>query len=109
MRTANKRHLIILVNIAVMLGIVGFVLLYARRVADESIAAEINQFEAATVTMEQVTANYLESEQDICNVWTRYINSKNMTIDEAASFIRSSHVSADASAHIVFMDDGSLE
>ena len=109
MRTANKRHLIILVNIAVMLGIVGFVLLYARRVADESIVAEINQFEAATVTMEQVTANYLESEQDICNVWTRYINSKNMTIDEAASFIRSSHVSADASAHIVFMDDGSLE
>lgn len=109
MQTANRRHLIILVNIAVMLGIVGFVLLYARKTADESISAEVNQFEAATVTMEQVTANYLESEQDICNVWTRYINSKNMTIDEAASFIRSSHVSADASAHIVFTDDGSLE
>ena len=35
MRKANRRYLIILVNIAVMLGIMGFVLLYARRVADE--------------------------------------------------------------------------
>ena len=109
MQTANKRFLIILVNIAVMLGIVGFVLLYAQRQAGESIAAEVAQFEAATITMEQVTANYLESEQDICDVWARYINSKPMTIDEAASFIRSSHVSADAAAHIVFTDDGSLE
>ena len=92
-----------------MLGIMGFVLMYARRVADESIAAEVTQFETATVTMEQVTANYLESEQDICNVWTRYINSKAMTIDEAVSFIRSSHVSSDAAAHVVFTDDDSLE
>ncbi len=109
MRTANKRYLIILVNVAVMLGIVGFVMLYAQRTANDSIAAEVAQFETATVTMEQVTANYLESEQDICNVWTRYINSKPMTIEEAVSFIRSSHISPNAAAHIVFTDDGSLE
>ena len=108
MRKANKRYLIILVNVAVMLGIIGFVLLYAQRAADESIAAEVAQFETATATMEQVTANYLESEQDICNVWTHYINSKPMTIDEAISFIRSSHVSPDNAAHIVFTDDDSL-
>ena len=109
MQTANKRYLIILVNVAVMLGIVGFVLLYARRTADESIAAEVAQFETATTTMEQVTANYLEGEQNICNVWARYINSKPMTIEEAVSFVRSSHVSPDDAAHIVFTDDGSLE
>ncbi len=109
MRTANKRNLIILVNVAVMLGIMGFVLLYARRSAEESFAAEVNQFETATVTMEQVTANYLESEQDICNVWTCYINNKAMTIDEAVAFIRASHVSQDTAVHIVFTDDGSLE
>jgi signal transduction histidine kinase/CheY-like chemotaxis protein len=91
-----------------MLAIIGFVLLYAKRVADESFASEVTQFETATVTMEQVTANYLESEQDICNVWERYINSKSLTIDEAVSFIRSSHVSPDAAAHVVFTDDGSL-
>ncbi|MBR2683690.1 MAG: hypothetical protein IKE22_10555, partial [Atopobiaceae bacterium] len=109
MRTANKRYLIILINVAVMLGIVAFVLLHAQRVADESIAAEVSQFETATATMEQVTANYLESEQDICNVWARYINSNPMTIDEAVSFIRSSHVSPDDAAHIVFTDSELLE
>ena len=92
-----------------MLGIIGFVLLYAQRAANESIAAEVAQFEAATDTMEQVTANYLEAEQGICNVWARYINSKPMTIDEAVSFIRSSNVSPDVAAHVVFTDDGSLE
>ena len=109
MRTANKRYLIILVNIAVMLGIIGFVLLYAQRTADRSITDSVDQFETATVTMEQVTANYLEGEQSICNVWARHINSEPMTIDEATSFIRSSHVSIDNAAHIVFADDGSLE
>ena len=109
MRTANKRYLIILVNVAVMLGIVGFVLLYAQRTAGDSISTEVAQFETATVTMEQVTTNYLKSEQDICNVWERYIDSNPMTIDEAISFIRSSHVSPDDSAHIVFTDDDSLE
>ena len=84
-----------------MLGIIGSVLLYAQRAADESFSAEVTQFETATATMEQVTANYLESEQDICNVWAHYINSEAMTIDEAASYVRASHVSSDAAAHIV--------
>lgn len=109
MRMVKKRYLIILVNVAVMLGIIGFVLLHAQRVADESIAAEVAQFETATATMEQVTANYLEGEQSICDVWARYINNNPMTIDEAAAFIRSSHVSPDDAAHIVFTDDGLLE
>lgn len=105
----NRRFLIILVNVAVMIGIVWFILLYAQRAADESIAAEVDQFETATVTMEQVTVNYLEGEQGICDVWAGYINSRPMTIDEAISFIRSSNVSPDITAHIVLTDDGSLE
>ena len=35
--------------------------------------------------MEHVTENYLEGEQRICDVWARYINSENMTIDEAVA------------------------
>jgi signal transduction histidine kinase/DNA-binding response OmpR family regulator len=37
-------------------------------------------------------------------VWARYINSKDMTIEEAISFIRISHVLPNASAHIVYND-----
>ena len=109
MQTANKRYLIVLVNVAVMLGIIGFVLLYAQRAANELFATEVAQFETASVNMEHVTANYLEGEQSICDVWAHYINSTPLTIDEAVSFIRSSHVSPDDSAHIVFTDDGLLQ
>ncbi len=48
--------------------------------------------------------NYLEGEQRICDVWARYINSKNMTMEEAADFIRISHVLPNASAHLIYTD-----
>ena len=51
-----------------------------------------------------MTENYLEGEQRICDVWARYINNRNMTIDEAADYIRASHVLANTSAHIIFLD-----
>ena len=54
--------------------------------------------------MERVTENYLEGEQRICDVWARYINSRNMTIEEAAAYIRDSHVLANTSAHLIFKD-----
>ena len=54
--------------------------------------------------MKHVTENYLEGEQRVCDVWARYITSKDMTIEEAVSFIRISHVLPNASAHIVFAD-----
>ena len=54
--------------------------------------------------MEHVTENYLEGEQRICDVWARYINSKEMTMEEAVSFISISHVLPNASAHIVYLD-----
>ena len=62
MQTKSKRHLIILVNVAVMLGIIGFVLLHVQRAASESINDEVAQFETATDTMGQARgrAKYLQ-------------------------------------------------
>ncbi|MCR5291409.1 MAG: response regulator [Eubacterium sp.] len=54
--------------------------------------------------MERVTENYLEGEQRICDVWARYINNTNMTMEEAAAYIRTSHVLSNTSAHLVFLD-----
>ena len=65
---------------------------------------QIEHFENTTITMEHVTENYLKGEQHICDVWAHYINSKNMTIEEAASFIRISHVQQRASAHLIYLD-----
>ena len=95
---------IIIVNVVIMISMLIFVVLYSDYENREMIQRQIEHFENTTITMERVTENYLEGEQRICDVWARYINSKDMSIEEAISFIRISHVLPNASAHIVYLD-----
>ena len=99
-----KKIWVSLVNVFIMLGMLSFVVVYSVIEANNATKAQIVHFEHTTVTMEHVTENYLEGEQRICDVWTHYINSEDMTIEEATSFIKSSHVLPSASAHIVYLD-----
>ena len=100
-----KKILIIFVNIIIMASILTFVVLYSRFASKDSYRRQIEYFENTTVTMEQVTENYLEGEQRICDVWARYINNKSMTMQEAVEYIRSSHVLANTSAHLIFAEN----
>ena len=99
-----KKNRIIIVNVLIMVALLTFVVLYSRYASRKTTERQIEHFENTTITMEHVTENYLEGEQRICDVWARYINSKDMTIEEAVSFIRISHVLPNASAHIVYQD-----
>ena len=99
-----KKSLIIIINVVIMAAILIFVVLYTRSESKASYQRQIEHFEDTTVTMEQVTENYLESEQRICDIWARYINNKNMTMEEAAEYIRSSHVLENTSAHLIDPD-----
>ncbi|MBQ7699908.1 MAG: hypothetical protein IJT49_06160, partial [Clostridia bacterium] len=99
-----KRILVVVVNVIIMIAMLIFVVLYSDFEHSNATQIQIEHFENTTITMKHVTENYLEGEQRICDVWARYINSKDMTIEEAVSFIRISHVLPNASAHIVFAD-----
>ena len=96
--------MVIIVNVFIMIAMLIFVVLYSNTQSQNTVQRQIEHFENTTIAMERVTENYLEGEQRICDVWARYINSRNMTIEEAISFIRISHVLPNASAHIVFLD-----
>ena len=98
------KKIVVFINVIIISAMLIFVVLYSRSENKESFQNRIDQFENTTVTLEQVTENYLEGEQRICDVWARYINNSNMTIDEAADYIRASHVLANTSVHIVFLD-----
>ena len=98
------KKIVVFINVIIISAMLIFVVLYSRSKNKESFQNRIDQFENTTVTLEQVTENYLEGEQRICDVWARYINNRNMTIDEAADYIRASHVLANTSAHIIFLD-----
>ena len=99
-----KKILIIFVNVIIIAAILIFVVLYSRFASRDSYRRQIEHFENTTVTMEQVTGNYLEGEQRICDVWARYINNNNMTMEEAIEYIRASHVLANTSAHLILHD-----
>ncbi len=99
-----KRTGIIITNILVMVMILAFVVIYTVLENKSVQKRQIEHFENTTVAMERVTENYLEGEQRICDVWARYINSKEMTIEEAVVYIRISHVLPKASAHLIFLD-----
>ncbi len=95
---------VVIVNVLIMIAMLTFVFLYSAFQSRETTKRQIEHFENTTITLERVTENYLEGEQRICDVWARYINSKDMTIEEAVSFIRISHVLPYASTHIVYLD-----
>ena len=99
-----KKSLIMVVNVIIMVAILIFVVFYSRFENRDSYRRQIENFENTTVTMEKVTGNYLEGEQRVCDVWAQYIDNSNMTVEEAADFIRSSHVLSSTSAHVVALD-----
>ena len=99
-----KKSLIMVVNVIIMAAILIFVILYSRFESRDSYRRQIENFENTTVTMKKVTENYLEGEQSVCDVWAKYIDGSKMTVEEAADFIRSSHVLSSTSAHVVALD-----
>ena len=102
--SAMKKTWVVIVNVFIMIAMLTFVALYSNFENRETTQRQIEHYENTTITMEHVTDNYLEGEQRICDVWASYINRQNMTIEEAVSFIRSSHVLPNTSAHIVYLD-----
>ena len=99
-----KRTWVTVVNVIIMIAMLTFVVLYSNFESRDTTQRQIEHFENTAITMEHVTENYLEGEQRICDVWARYIDKNEMTIEEAISFIRLSHVLPNTSAHIVYQD-----
>ena len=99
-----KKALIVIVNVVIIAAILVFVVFYSRFESKDAYQRQIEYFENTTVTMEHVTENYLEGEQRICDVWARYINNQSMTMEDAADYIRASHVLANTSAHLISLD-----
>ncbi|MBQ6124805.1 MAG: hypothetical protein IJL13_05335, partial [Spirochaetales bacterium] len=99
-----KRIWVAVANVVIIIAMITFVVLYAGIENRNATQRQIEHFENTTITMEHVTENYLEGEQRICDVWAHYINSQDMDVEDAVSFIRMSHVLPNASAHIVYRD-----
>ena len=99
-----KTSWIVMANISLMSAILAFVALYSNYERKENYRHQVEHFVNTTIAMERVTGNYLEGEQGICDNWAQYINSRDMTLEEAAAYVRSSHARAAMSAHLIDME-----
>ena len=104
-----KKSLLYIVNIAMILGIFVFIFIYTKTDEQKFINAQKEIFLNLTERMSQITGNYIEGEQLICNSWANYINKTNMSINDALNFVRRAQVYPESCTHIIFTDDASFE
>ena len=96
-----KKSWIVLANVAIVAAILIFVVLYSNHERKENYENRVEHFVNTTIAMERVTVNYLEGEQEICNNWAQYINCGDMTLEEAAAYVRATHLQTATSAHLI--------
>ncbi len=96
-----KRSWIVVANVALMAVILAFVALYSNYERKENYEHQVEHFVNTTVAMERVTGNYLEGEQGICDNWAQFINSRDLTLEEAAAYVRATHAQITTSAHLI--------
>ena len=99
-----KKIWIGIANIFIMFLIVLFVIIYTTIEHNRLYENQVKMFESTATRMNNMTQNYLKSEQDICDNWKNYINSKSLNINEALEFITTSKKNVSASAHIIYKD-----
>ena len=96
-----KKSWIVMANVALVAAILAFVALYSNHERKENYEHQVEHFVNTTVAMERVTGNYMEGEQGICDNWAQYINSRDLTLEEAAAYVGATHALPDTSAHLI--------
>ena len=104
----KNKYLIVPVNILIVIGIILFVVIYATWERSEAARVQTDTFANLTLAMEQVTANYLEKEQQICNSWANFIFTERLSMDEAVEHLGRLRPLEGVTVHIIYADDGSM-
>ena len=99
-----KTSWIVMANVALMSAILAFVALFSNYERKENYRGQVEHFVNTTIAMERVTGNYLEGEQGICDNWAQYINSRDLTLEEATAYVRATHAKGATSAHLIDME-----
>ena len=99
-----KKTLTILTNILFALFTIFFVFLYVRKQSASMKEYNTENFMTMSIGMEQVTTNYLEGEQQLCDSWAACINRRKMNMSEAMSYLNVAQRLQNVSAHIIRLD-----
>ena len=103
-----KKTLMIFGNVAIVLAILVFVVVYAGNEQRMNLQSSTDSFESMTVAMEQVTTNYLTGEQRVCDSWANHINTTDMSGEEAIRFVDSALTTPGVMGHLLYTDTEEL-
>ena len=96
-----KTSWVVMANVALITALLVFVALFSEHERKENYRHQVEHYVNTTVAMERVTENYMLGEQEVCDNWAQYINSQDLTLEEAAAFVRATHVREAISAHLI--------
>ena len=99
-----KKTLIIIANFLIVIFTIFFVGLDARNQKTSMEKYNTENFMPMSIGMEQVTTNYLEGEQRLCDSWAACINRRRMDMSEAMSYLDVAQRIQNISAHIIRLD-----
>ncbi len=99
-----KKFLLLIFNILIIAFVIVFISNYARHERQIDREIEMNSFKNITFSAELVTTNYLEGEQRTCNSWANYINSRDITMQQAVDYVRTAKTNSKISGHIIKTD-----
>lgn len=96
-----KKFLLLIFNILIIAFVIVFISNYARHERQIDREIEMNSFKNITFSAELVTTNYLEGEQRTCNSWANYINSRDITMQQAVNYVSTAKTNSRVSGHII--------
>lgn len=103
-----KKILMILGNVLMVTILLVLVLTHINAEQKRILASQTESFQSMTIAMENVTTNYLVGEQQVCNTWANYINSNNLSAEQAINFVRNAITSPEIMAHILVSGDNGI-
>ena len=99
------RGAVILINLAVVTVILTILIVFFKTETASSTARNREQFEAVTSAVGQTIVGMFETHQQIVNSLAAYINSGEMTMEEAISYIERTQGEGSHMYHLVWTDD----
>ena len=101
-----KKNIILIVNILVVSAIVFILLTYFKDESTRKTEKNREEFEAVATTMARTIIEGLESHQELVDSAAKYINTHDLTIEEAIDYVNDFNTeNTEHMFHIVWVDD----
>ena len=95
---------IVCVNLIMIVLIAAAVMLYSNGNIARYRSSSLSAIENNVRGLQEVAYTYMLGEQNVCDSWASYINSSDMTMEEAIEFVRASCSDDRISARVVWAD-----